>query len=77
VGELRAVEVVDHVVPHRGDMSVFWHRDLWQSACRWHHDVIKPRLEAMRDRGEIGAAELWLDSQPARRLTIQLRPTPV
>ena len=30
--------VVDHSVPHRGDMSIFWDRALWQSLCKTHHD---------------------------------------
>lgn len=28
---------VDHIVPHRGDMKLFWKRDNWQSLCGMHH----------------------------------------
>lgn len=75
VGEYRAVEVVDHIVPHKGDMSLFWDGDNWQSACSWHHDVVKQRLEAMYVRDEIRKVDLRLDSETARRLTRLLQPS--
>jgi 5-methylcytosine-specific restriction enzyme A len=28
---------VDHIVPHRGDMDLFWDVSNWQSLCRRHH----------------------------------------
>ena len=28
---------VDHIVPHRGDMTLFWDRSNWQSLCHPHH----------------------------------------
>ena len=31
--------VVDHIIPHRGDMKLFWDSDNWQSLCKHHHDV--------------------------------------
>lgn len=70
VGRVVATEVTDHVEPHRGDMAKFWNGELWQPACRWHHDVVKQKLEALFDRGEILVADLWLDSAIARRLTL-------
>ncbi len=30
--------VVDHIVPHRGDMAVFWDPANWQSLCKPCHD---------------------------------------
>lgn len=66
-------ELVDHVEPHRGDMVKFWNRARWQSSCRWHHDVVKPRLEAMLDRGELQVDDLWLDSPAALALAASLR----
>jgi len=69
VGRVAAAEVVDHIVPHRGDRALFWDRANWQSACAWHHNVVKQVLEAMWDRGEIGMADLRLDSETAVRLT--------
>ena len=32
-----AATVVDHIVPHRGDMELFWDEDNWQSLCQMHH----------------------------------------
>lgn len=31
-------EVVDHIVPHRGDMGLFWQRMNWQPLCKTCHD---------------------------------------
>jgi 5-methylcytosine-specific restriction protein A len=36
-GLLVAAYAVDHIVPHRGDMKVFWDYDNWQSLCRSCH----------------------------------------
>jgi len=30
--------VVDHIVPHRGDVKLFWDRDNWMSLCKVCHD---------------------------------------
>ena len=38
--------VVDHKIPHRGDMVLFWDRSNWQSLCKPHHDIEKQREEA-------------------------------
>ncbi len=31
--------VVDHIVPHKGDMKKFWDRSNWQSLCDYDHNV--------------------------------------
>jgi 5-methylcytosine-specific restriction endonuclease McrA len=31
-------KVVDHKVPHGGDLTLFWDRDNWQSLCKQCHD---------------------------------------
>jgi len=31
--------VVDHVIPHRGDMRLFWDRSNWQALCKTCHDT--------------------------------------
>jgi len=36
-GLVTAAKVVDHIVPHRGDQSLFWRRSNWQSLCATHH----------------------------------------
>jgi 5-methylcytosine-specific restriction endonuclease McrA len=37
--------VVDHKVPHRGDMKLFWRRSNWQTLCTPHHSSDKQREE--------------------------------
>lgn len=41
-----AATVVDHKVPHRGDMALFWQTSNWQSLCARHHSSHKQREEA-------------------------------
>lgn len=74
VGVLTPTDVVDHVEPHKGDVTLFWDVDNWQVGCAWHHDVVKKRLEAMWMRGEIETDQLRLDSAAAKRLTLLLMP---
>lgn len=31
-------EVVDHIVPHRGDGKLFWDEGNWQALCKNCHD---------------------------------------
>lgn len=50
-GKVRAANVVDHVVPHRGDMALFWDKTNWQSLCRPHHDSHKQRMERELESG--------------------------
>ena len=38
-GRTTAASVVDHIVPHRGDMRLFWDESNWQPLCKRHHDV--------------------------------------
>lgn len=44
-GQVTAATVVDHIVPHRGDQSLFWRRSNWQSLCATHHSRDKQREE--------------------------------
>jgi len=44
-GQVVVASVVDHIVPHKGDMTLFWDRDNWQSLCKSCHDGFKQRLE--------------------------------
>lgn len=34
-----ASRVTDHVIPHRGDMRLFWDQGNWQPLCEHHHNV--------------------------------------
>jgi len=45
-GRVEAATVVDHRVPHRGDMVLFWDRTNWDSLCTTHHNADKQRQEA-------------------------------
>lgn len=38
-GEVVAATVVDHVKPHRGDMTLFWDSSNWQPLCKPCHDA--------------------------------------
>lgn len=50
-GRVTAASVVDHIIPHRGDMTRFWDRLNWASLCRPCHDSVKKREEAQSGRG--------------------------
>lgn len=38
-GRTTAATVVDHVIPHKGDMVLFWDSGNWQSLCARHHNI--------------------------------------
>ena len=42
---IAAANVVDHVVPHRGDLALFWDVANWQSVCKPCHDGHKQMVE--------------------------------
>lgn len=46
-GYVTAANVVDHRVPHRGDMTLFWDRSNWDSLCTPHHSSDKQREDNM------------------------------
>jgi 5-methylcytosine-specific restriction endonuclease McrA len=74
-GEVTRTAIVDHVIPHKGDMVLFWDEQNWQPSCQWDHDVLKQKLEGLWLKGEIDVSELRLDSTTARRLGPPLRCT--
>ncbi len=37
-GRVVASSVVDHIIPHKGDMKLFWNRNNWQALCKPCHD---------------------------------------
>jgi len=51
-----------------------WDMANWQSACRWHHDVVKQMLEGQWARGLIDKTSLSLKSKIAVELSRELRP---
>jgi 5-methylcytosine-specific restriction enzyme A len=44
--------VVDHVIAHRGNRSLFWNRWNWQALCAGCHNGHKQRLERRAQKGE-------------------------
>lgn len=66
---VKVTEVTDHIIPHKGDEQLFWDADNWQPCCRWHHDVVKKKLERLYEAGEIEASALRLDSNFAMQIT--------
>lgn len=45
--------VLDHITPHRGDMTLFWQRSNWAGLCDAHHSGDKQAMEAT---GRAGSA---------------------
>lgn len=37
-GRVVAATVVDHIIPHKGDRSLFWDSNNWQPLCKPCHD---------------------------------------
>lgn len=37
--QLSPSTVVDHIIPHKGDMARFWDSSNWQALCKAHHDA--------------------------------------
>jgi hypothetical protein len=73
IGKVVVAVLVDHVEPHKRDMIKFWNSQLWQSSCKWHHDVVKQRLEALFEQRKIRKQDLWLNSATAIELTHSMR----
>ena len=44
-GKIVPANVVDHIVPHRGDMKLFWDVKNWQPLCKQCHDSAKQKME--------------------------------
>ena len=45
LGRVGAATLVDHIVPHRSDKTLFWDRSNWQAMCKPHHDAKTRRGE--------------------------------
>jgi len=45
LGRIRPAEVVDHIIPHRGDPKLFWDPNNWQALSKRCHD----RKTALQD----------------------------
>ncbi|VVO24181.1 HNH endonuclease [Pseudomonas fluorescens] len=49
-GRVTAASVVDHSVPHRGDMDIFWDKSQWVSLCAHCHSSVKQQEEQRNHR---------------------------
>ena len=38
IGRVEAATELDHIIPHRGDKTLFWDQQNWQGLCGKHHD---------------------------------------
>jgi len=46
VGKTTPSQVTDHIIPHEGDVELFWDQSNWQALCKQCHDSVKAREEA-------------------------------
>ena len=45
-GRIVKADVVDHIIPHRGDSKLFWDtKNNWQGLCKPHHNSTKQKIE--------------------------------
>jgi 5-methylcytosine-specific restriction protein A len=51
-GRIKAANVVDHIIPHKGDKQVFWDISNWQSLCKQCHDIKTAKEDGRWGRGE-------------------------
>lgn len=52
---------VDHIVPHKGDMALFWDSQNWQPLCPDHHDIVKQGEEKRGYRAGVDGSGRPLD----------------
>jgi 5-methylcytosine-specific restriction protein A len=38
-GRIGVATDLDHIIPHKGDMQLFWDRANWQGLCKPHHSA--------------------------------------
>ena len=62
-GTLALAEVVDHVVPHRGDVAKFWDTGNWQPLCKLCHDGPKQAEERSGRRRGVDADGTPIDPE--------------
>jgi 5-methylcytosine-specific restriction endonuclease McrA len=45
-GRVTEAKVVDHIIPHKGDLTLLWDsQNNWQALCTTHHNSDKQRIE--------------------------------
>jgi 5-methylcytosine-specific restriction protein A len=60
-GQHVPAELVDHIVPHKGDYALMWDEANWQSLCGWCHGHVKSVLERAWLTGRLAVEKLRLD----------------
>lgn len=81
-GEIRPAQVVDHDLPHRGDLELFWNNS-FSALCKRCHDSTKQRMEryysgdallqvikAAKQGVIIGGKRTWVETVPNSGATI-------
>ena len=53
---LRQATVVDHIIPHKGDMTLFWDRSNWMAMAKQCHDKKTAREDGGFGRAAVGRA---------------------
>lgn len=44
-GLVKKADVVDHIIPHKGNRELFWREGNHQSLCWTHHQSVKQSME--------------------------------
>jgi len=44
-GMTRQATELDHIIPHKGNLELFWDESNWQGLCHDHHRGTKARME--------------------------------
>lgn len=50
LGRVRLANTVDHIVPHRGDVALFWDETNWRPSCASCHSMRTARQVGWRQR---------------------------
>jgi 5-methylcytosine-specific restriction enzyme A len=74
-GTTSIAQVADHVVPHNGDVVLFWTGEL-QSLCQEHHRGTKKEMEYQGYSSDIGVDGWPIDPMhPANNPMTLMRPS--
>jgi hypothetical protein len=67
-GKVAAAKIVDHVIPHKGNLKLFWDRANWQPLCKACHDGTKQQYDRIGFSKDIGVDGWPIDPKhPANR----------
>lgn len=62
-GKIQEANTVDHIIPHRGNMKLFFDRNNTQALCQHCHNSVKQRIEKSGEFGcdVNGFVAGWID----------------